>query len=123
MIKDRYEEKARNFETAMSDIRTKIKNDVGQGKDIDGNQFAEYTPRYKKWREANNKRGTPPDLRLTGNMMDSLNVNFDRFPDKLVARLGFLGETEKVIGNLKKRKFFGFNQKMREYVLKRVKGK
>lgn len=44
------------------------------GNDVDGQQFAPYSPQYAKKRQQAGKRSAPPNLRFTNRMLGSLNV-------------------------------------------------
>lgn len=116
------EQKAIKFETAVSDFVTKNLLDVEKGKDIFGNTFDDYNPKYEAWRKEIGKRGNPPNLRLSGNMMKSLNYRMNRLTNQFTAIIGFSDNSAKVKGNLQKRKFFGLTKEALDKIKKRVGG-
>lgn len=116
------EQKALKFETAISDFVTKTQLDVEKGKDIFGNTFDDYNPKYEAWRKKKGYRGSPPNLRITGNMMKSLNYQMNRLTNQFTAIIGFSDNSGKVKGNLQKRKFFGLTKEALDKIKKRVGG-
>lgn len=123
-IKDNLEKKHQNFRLAVSDLQTKIVIDTEAGKDIFGNTFEKkYSEPYRKWREKKGYRTDPPNLRVTGTMMRSLNTRFEVLGDSIRAIMGFSDSSEKVKGNLKYRKFFGLTAESIKEIKKRLKEK
>jgi hypothetical protein len=117
-----------------------------QGKDVDGSNFAPYTPAYNKrkaalksgFRTRTGKKGKnakqvkgpysaiplKPDLTLSGNMLASIQSKVEDTPTGAVATVFFNSalEAAKAQGNQKKRRFFGFAEEQVQRIKRKLFG-
>jgi integrase len=111
------------FEQAVSDEATRIVLRTQQGKDVDGNSFAEYTEGYAKYRSKRGRKVSPPDLTFTGNMLASIQTTFQKTADAIIGTIFFSSAREalKARGNQEKRRFFGLSDEQVKRITDKMK--
>jgi hypothetical protein len=146
VLKEKLEKAKANLKSAVDDEVTRMVLRTRNGKDIDGSNFAPYTPAYNK-RKASLKSGfttrtgkkgknakqvkgsysaTPqkPDLTLSGNMLASIQTKVEDTSTGAVATVFFNSalEAAKAQGNQKKRRFFGFAEEQVQRIKRKLFG-
>lgn len=124
LSKERLDKIEHEFEQVLADEATRMVLRTRQGKDVDGNSFAPYTPQYAKFRAKRGRRSTPVDLTFAGNMLAAITTKFERTRDKIVGRIFFNSarEATKARGNQEKRPFFGLSDEQVKRVIEKLKG-
>ena len=107
----------------------KIKERTAEGKDVDGNLFAKYSPKWAAFRAATGHETDPVNLFFSGSMLGAMQV--EALPDDKQVRIYFM-DTEDKTGakNALKakglndyRKFFDLSSDEVEASLEIIKGK
>jgi phage gpG-like protein len=95
---------------ALNDETTIMRARIEEGRDVNDQPFDPYSDEYAEWRESKGYRVSPPNLTVTGNMLNSIasTVNENTTSFEGVVFFSDAAEAEKAKYNLEKREFFGF---------------
>lgn len=99
----------KEFVAACQSELAKIKERTLAGKDYAGKTFEKYSEAYAQKRREEGRRVYPPDLTITGQMLDALKVNFVKLgAASLLAEFYFEGafNANKAFWNNARREFF-----------------
>jgi hypothetical protein len=114
----------KGLSVALSDIKTDIARQTELGTDAGGGTFRPYSKGYANWRKKKGYRVDPPNLRVTGSMMSSLDYEVIRDGWNLIGRIFFNSATQaaKAFHNQVElgRKFFELNPKREETIRQRI---
>jgi hypothetical protein len=121
-VKSNLDKLAPVFERAIKDAIAVMKTDIEKGRDVNGQTFTPYTKRYAEWREKKKYRVEPPNLRVTGNMLQAVQSRVEKKGAQLVGIVDFNSAREalKAEGNLKKRDFFGFSKESLDRIKRKL---
>lgn len=114
-LADLYVRRAERAASAAAEIaRTDIIAQAERGIGTDEHRFAPYTPAYAKQRKRKGLRVSPPNLRVSGELLDTMTVRDGRLS---VAPM----QLRKAQGVFSKRPVFGgLGQRIRQIVQRRV---
>lgn len=110
-VKDRLERMIERLDVAIADEATRIVVRTRKGLDVNGNPFAEYSPKYAKHRQKRGRKTDPVDLTFTGNMLNAIQTKVERTADGATGTIffGSAREAAKAAGNQERRQFFGLS--------------
>lgn len=144
LVKEKLEKAKKALEPALQDEATRIVLRSRSGVDVEGKAFAKYTDAYnkrkaslrsgfttrsgKKGKNAKQVKGPfsatqqQVDLTLSGNMLNSIQVEVKDTSDGATGRIYFNSalEAAKAQGNQKKRRFFGLSDEQVSRIKKKL---
>lgn len=112
------------FEQVLSDEATQIELRTLRGVDVNGNTFAPYEPKYAKKRGDEGRRVSPPNLLVTGNMLNAITTKVVRTLETVLGTIFFNSTQEalKARGNQQKRRFFGLSEEQVKRLTDKLRG-
>jgi hypothetical protein len=119
-IKEKLENIQEKFSRGLEDIATQLNIDASAGRDIEGNTFQPYSPKYAEKRKIKGYQVSPPNLTITGTMLSSIRTDIRKEGANVVGRISVNDDPKKVEGNLKKRNFFGLSAKRLAELKKKI---
>ena len=119
-VKEKLENIQEKFGRGLEDIVTRLQYDANAGRDIEGNTFRPYHPKYAEKRKEMGKQVSPPNLTITGTMLSSIRTDIRKEGANVVGRISVNDDPKKVEGNLKYRKFFGLSKERLAELKKKI---
>lgn len=121
-VKERIDRMRSRLPQVLADEAARIVTRTRKGVDVDGNPFADYTPRYAKSRRRKGRKVSPVDLTFSGDMLNAITTEVREEPGKTVGTIFFNSAREagKARGNQEKRRFFGLSDEQVERIKKRL---
>lgn len=113
-----------NLARALEDIKTEIKIRTRSMRGADGQPFDELTPKYKKYKENEGRRGVP-DLTFSGQMLSSITTVVRKYGKTIEGRIFFNSAKQalKAKGNQRIRRFFALSREQAERLVTLLKGR
>lgn len=98
------------------DEKEEVVTRTGKGIDFRGSAFVRYTSAYAKRKSAAGRNVSRPDLRFSGRILQSFQIQVVQKGTKIIARIfpGSNLEALKVRGNMRFREFFAISDKSRK---------
>lgn len=108
---------------ALTEQKDALIKRTRSGKDVRGQFFKSYTPKYAEKRASMGLQKNPVNLTVTGELLDTISTKIeDSGNGKFKLNLEIAnGQKEKAKGLQKKREFFGNSQEQEKLLLKRLK--
>lgn len=144
LVKEKLEKAKAKLGPAVADEVARMIRRTKDGKDVDGQPFAKYTPAYNRFKgklrsgfiTRTGKRGKkagqvkgeysvtqqPVDLILSGNMLNAIETNETTSETSATVTVFFNSALEgaKAHGNMRKRRFFGFSDEQVARIKKKL---
>lgn len=130
-VKRKLEAAERQAEREAVEHVALIKANVDRGKGYDGSSLKPYSDSYQAYRARKGMQASPPNLRVTGNMMQSLTSSSKREGSAFVSEIFFSGGGSGggPSAAAKARyvtdagfKFFGYSEQQRVGIVNRIRG-
>jgi len=105
--------------------KTEIVGRTNQGRDVDDSTFEPYSDDYARWRKQRGYQVDPPNLTITGNMLQAIDSRIEERPGSLTGILLFAAQREAVKARSvnKLREFFALSKDRIEKILRALNGR